>query len=25
VQEGSAVWEVEYRRMTEEIKRRKGL
>ncbi len=25
VQEGSAVWEVEYRRMMEEIKRRKGL
>jgi len=25
VQEGSSVWEVEYRRMTEEIKRRKGL
>ncbi|HEY4102560.1 MAG TPA: DUF507 family protein [Polyangiaceae bacterium] len=25
VQEGTAVWEVEYRRMTEEIKRRKGL
>ena len=25
VQEGSSVWEVEYRRMSEEIKRRKGL
>lgn len=25
VQEGSSVWEVEYRRMMEEIKRRKGL
>jgi hypothetical protein len=25
VQEGTAVWEVEYRRMMEEIKRRKGL
>jgi hypothetical protein len=25
VQEGTSVWEVEYRRMMEEIKRRKGL
>ena len=25
VQEGSGLWEVEYRRMAEEIKRRKGL
>ncbi len=25
VQEGSSVWEVEYRRMMEEVKRRKGL
>jgi uncharacterized protein len=25
VQEGSSVWEIEYRRMSEEIKRRKGL
>ena len=25
VEEGSALWEVEYRRMMEEIKRRKGL